>query len=83
MSIPRLYACRPVARRARIRSKTRQIARYGSSVEGMPIPWVYRGTDGELMIFDGVTRPVLLNYWLGPSFGWRLLAISRSHVAIC
>ena len=22
----------------------------------MPVPWVYRGTDGELMIYDGVTR---------------------------
>ena len=34
----------------------RQIARYHSSTEGMPAPWVYRGTDGALMIFDGVTR---------------------------
>src|SRR5262249_30652454 len=34
----------------------RQISRYGSSIEGMPIPWVYRGNDGALMIFDGVTR---------------------------
>jgi hypothetical protein len=34
----------------------RQIARYGSSVEGMPVLWVYRGADGALMIYDGVTR---------------------------
>lgn len=34
----------------------RQIAQYGASVQGMPIPWVYRGTDGALMIYDGVTR---------------------------
>ena len=34
----------------------RQIARYHSSTGGMPPPWVYRGTDGALMIFDGVTR---------------------------
>lgn len=34
----------------------RQIARHLSSTEGMPEPWVYRGSDGALMIFDGVTR---------------------------
>jgi hypothetical protein len=34
----------------------RQIARHGTSMQGMPPLEVYRGTDGELMIFDGVTR---------------------------
>ena len=34
----------------------RQIARYGQSVQGMPPLFVYRGSDGELMITDGVTR---------------------------
>ena len=34
----------------------RQIARFGRAVTGMPIPVVYRGSDGELMISDGVTR---------------------------
>jgi hypothetical protein len=34
----------------------RQIARYGSSSSGMPPPWVYEGTDGELVLFNGVTR---------------------------
>lgn len=34
----------------------RQIARFGKSVQGMPVLEVYRGTDGELMIFNGVTR---------------------------
>jgi hypothetical protein len=34
----------------------RQIARYGQSVQGMPPLFVYRGSDGELMISDGVTR---------------------------
>jgi hypothetical protein len=34
----------------------RQIARYGKSVQGMPPLFVYRGSDGELMITDGVTR---------------------------
>ena len=34
----------------------RQIAQFGLSTGGMPIPWVYRGTDGALVIYDGVTR---------------------------
>ena len=34
----------------------RQIARHGRSLQGMPPLLVYRGTDGELMITDGVTR---------------------------
>src|ERR1700676_4292283 len=34
----------------------RQIARHGSATHGMPPLEVYRGTDGELMIYDGLTR---------------------------
>ncbi len=34
----------------------RQIARHGSSLQGMPPPPVMRGKDGELMLTDGVTR---------------------------
>jgi hypothetical protein len=34
----------------------RQIAQYGRTTAGMPPPFVYRGSDQELMIFDGVTR---------------------------
>jgi hypothetical protein len=34
----------------------RQIAQFGASHAGMPPPWVYEGTDGELVIFNGVTR---------------------------
>jgi hypothetical protein len=34
----------------------RQIALYGTSVDGMPALWVYRGSDGALMFYDGVTR---------------------------
>jgi hypothetical protein len=34
----------------------RQIARHGKSAAGMPPIWAYRGTDGELVIFNGVTR---------------------------
>jgi hypothetical protein len=34
----------------------RQIRLHGSSTQGMPAPVAYRGTDGELMLFNGVTR---------------------------
>jgi len=34
----------------------RQSIRFGTSIDGMPPPEVKRGTDGELVIFDGVTR---------------------------
>jgi hypothetical protein len=34
----------------------RQIAKHGKSVQGMPTIEVSRGTDGDLMINDGVTR---------------------------
>jgi hypothetical protein len=34
----------------------RQIARHGNSTVGMPGLVVYRAADGELVIYDGVTR---------------------------
>jgi fermentation-respiration switch protein FrsA (DUF1100 family) len=34
----------------------RQIARHGTSLAGMPPVEVLRGTDGKLVIYDGVTR---------------------------
>lgn len=34
----------------------RQIAQFGSSVQGMPAIEVSRGTDGELVINNGMTR---------------------------
>jgi hypothetical protein len=34
----------------------RQIAKYGKATQGMPVVEVYRGTDGELVIYNGVTR---------------------------
>ena len=34
----------------------RQIAQYGRSTAGIPRLVVYRGTDGELIVYDGVTR---------------------------
>jgi hypothetical protein len=34
----------------------RQVARHGKSIIGMPRLIVLRATDGELVIYDGVTR---------------------------
>jgi hypothetical protein len=33
-----------------------QIVRFGMSTARMPALLVYRGSDGELMVYDGVTR---------------------------
>jgi hypothetical protein len=33
-----------------------QIARFGSSMSGMPPPWVYQGSDGALVLSNGITR---------------------------
>ncbi len=33
-----------------------QIARFGASAAGMPPPWAYRGSDGALVLYNGVTR---------------------------
>ena len=34
----------------------RQIALFGRSAVGIPPLWVYEGTDGVLMLYNGVTR---------------------------
>jgi hypothetical protein len=34
----------------------RQLAKHGTSTDGMPPPEVKRGSDGEVVIYDGVTR---------------------------
>jgi len=34
----------------------RQIVRFGAGSVGMPPPWAYRGSDGALMLYNGVTR---------------------------
>src|SRR5262245_48469513 len=33
-----------------------QIVRFGASMAGMPPLLAYRGSDGDLMLYDGVTR---------------------------
>jgi hypothetical protein len=34
----------------------RQFSTFGTSIDGMPAPEVKRGSDGELVIYNGVTR---------------------------
>jgi hypothetical protein len=34
----------------------RQISLFGRSYDGMPPPWVYEGSDGVLVLYNGVTR---------------------------
>jgi hypothetical protein len=34
----------------------RQIAQFGRGTAGMPSPWVYCGSDGKLLLYNGVTR---------------------------
>lgn len=34
----------------------RQVAKHRASIDGMPPPEVKRGSDNELVIYDGVTR---------------------------
>jgi hypothetical protein len=36
----------------------RQIAKYGKSTAGMPPLVAYEGTDGALVVYDGVTRAI-------------------------
>ncbi len=42
----------------------RQFSRYGTSVVGMPPVEVKRGSDGELVIYDGVTRAMRVARYL-------------------
>ena len=39
---------------------SRQIALFGKSSLGMPAPWVYEGSDGVLVLYNGVTRATRL-----------------------
>ena len=34
----------------------RQISLFGRSTDGMPPLWVYEGSDGALLVYNGVTR---------------------------
>ena len=59
----------------------RQIARFGASSAGMPLPWAYRGADGEVMLYNGVTRATRIAK-LAPGVSSRieLVGILRSPV---
>ena len=35
---------------------SRELSKFGTSVQGVPLPWVVRCRDGLLLITDGVTR---------------------------
>jgi hypothetical protein len=59
----------------------RQISRFGKSAAGMPPPWVYEGTDGELVIFNGVTRATRIAK-LSPGTLIRVEVIGHLNVAI-
>jgi hypothetical protein len=43
---------------------TRQLSRYGLSVQGMPLVQVSRDGGGRLQILDGVTRATRVAKWL-------------------
>jgi hypothetical protein len=53
---PRELRVPPSRPRADPLKLARQVARFGSSVIGMPPLIVYEGTDGVLVIYNGVTR---------------------------
>jgi hypothetical protein len=54
---PRELRVPPSRQQGADRSKlARQIALFGRSTVGMPPPWVYEGTDGMLVLYNGVTR---------------------------
>lgn len=38
----------------------RQISLFGRSMVGVPPPWVYEGSDGVLVLYNGVTRATRL-----------------------
>lgn len=54
----------------------RQIAAFGTSSTGMPNPWVFEGTDGVLMLYNGVTRATRIAK-LSPGTAIRVEIIGR------
>src|SRR5207249_8171585 len=53
-----------------------QIARFGASAAGMPPPCVYEGSDGTLVLYNGVTRAVRMAK-LAPGTPIRVEVIGR------
>jgi hypothetical protein len=58
----------------------RQISRFGASSVGMPPPVVYEGTDGVLVVYNGVTRATRIAK-LAPGTLVRVEVIGRLHRA--
>ena|SRR6516164_11846246 len=56
----------------------RQIALFGTSTAGMPAPWTYRGSDGALQLYNGVTRATRVAKLLP---GSRILVEVVGHLA--
>ncbi len=54
----------------------RQIALFGQSTAGMPPPWVYEGTDGVLVLYNGVTRATRIAQ-LSPGMSIRVEVIGK------
>src|SRR5262245_57973012 len=59
----------------------RQIARFGASRTGMPVIWVFEGSDGALEIYNGVTRATRVAK-LSPGTLVRVEIIGRSRRAL-
>jgi hypothetical protein len=55
----------------------RQIAQFGASDVGMPPPWVFEGSDGVLLLYNGVTRATRIAK-LAPGRSIRVEVIGRS-----
>ena len=58
-----------------------QIARFGGSAAGMPPPWVFQGSDGELLVYNGVTRATRIAK-LAPGTLIRVEVIGRLRVPV-
>jgi len=58
---PRMLRVPPSRRQGADPAKrAREIYLFGRSSVGMPPPWVYEGTDGALVLYNGVTRATRL-----------------------
>lgn len=59
----------------------RQMALFGGSTTNMPEPWAYRRTDGELMLYNGVTRATRIAR-LSPGVVIRVLVVGAIRKSV-
>jgi hypothetical protein len=59
----------------------RQFQRFGLSTSAMPPPEVKRGTDGELVLYDGVTRATRVAKYL-PGMKIRVIVTGQLLAAV-